>query len=154
MSFDMLVLPAHPRPTNAEAADRWDPLGEIRPIEHPAVAAFYRELTAMWPEINDAPLEQLDGLPWSGPILRGRDFVSPSCVWPWAAIVWERLIELARKHDLAVFDVGKNVLVLPDSPDEVWKREPGWNEWYLRPPPPEPVVPRRGLGRWIRRRGR
>jgi hypothetical protein len=74
---------------------------------HPAVDAFYAELTAKHPELDTVPDDRIDDhdyCPWSC----GHDYSSGhviiSCVWSKADYVSRLVHELAGKHGLAVYD--------------------------------------------------
>lgn len=74
---------------------------------HPAVDAFYAELVALHPEIDDVPEDQIDNLdlcPWSCAFDRSDGHIIMSCVWSRADHVSDLLQSLASKHGLALYD--------------------------------------------------
>jgi hypothetical protein len=83
---------------------------------HPALDAFYEALTAIHPEIDDVPEEQLGNLdlcPWSIAFDRSPGHLIIPCVWS-KANHCERLIKgLAQKHGLAVYDPQSERITYP-----------------------------------------
>ncbi len=110
MSFDLAVWYPHRRLTDEQAGALYARLCESVTDDvfpHPAVDAFYTELTAKHPEIDTVPDDRIDDLdycPWSIAFDRSPGHLILSCVWSKAEYV-ERLVrELAAKHGLAVYD--------------------------------------------------
>jgi hypothetical protein len=110
MSFDLGVWYPHERLSDEQAGTLYRELCESRTdgvALHPAVDAFYAELTARHPEIDTIPEDQIDDTelcPWSVALDRSPGHLIMSCVWSRAEYV-ERLVrELADKHGLAVYD--------------------------------------------------
>lgn len=84
---------------------------------HPAVEAFYAELTATHPEIDTLPDEKigdLDSCPWSCKLDHSPGHVIMSCVWPKASDVDLLVHNLASKHGLAVYDPQDEEVTYPD----------------------------------------
>ena len=111
--------------TDEEARARYSRLcdaeveGEV--LEHPSVAAFYAELTAEHPEIDDIPEGRVDDTeycPWSVAMDRSDGHVIMACVWSRAEYVGQLVRHLARKHGLAIFDPQQGRVSYPDSSDE------------------------------------
>ena len=85
---------------------------------HPAIEAFYSELTAKHPEIDDIPEERIDNTdycPWSIAFDRSPGHLIMCCVWSKAEYVDGFVRQLARKHGLAVFDPQSGKIQYPDS---------------------------------------
>jgi hypothetical protein len=137
MSWDLSVWYPDRRLTDAQAGERYGRLcegqaeGEV--VSHPAVQAFYTELTSMHPEIDDVPVERVDDTehcPWSIAMDRSSGHVIMSCVHSRADYVRELVRGLARKHGLAVYDPQQGRVSHPDdggvSPAA---RTPWWKPW-------------------------
>jgi hypothetical protein len=110
MSYDLAVwYPGH-RLSDKEALEQYFDLCDqkvdgLRP--HSSVDAFYLELSAIHPEIDDVPEDKLDDVtfsPWSIAHDRSDRHIIMCCVWSQADHVHELVLELAKKHGLAVFD--------------------------------------------------
>lgn len=120
MSFDLGVWYPHQRTGNDEARDLYLRLcdGDTSAVApHPAVDAFYAELTARHPEIDTIPEERVDDhdyCPWSCRLDRSPGHVIMSCVWPKATYVHEFVAGLARKHCLALYDPQSEKVIYPD----------------------------------------
>src|SRR5262245_37127649 len=95
MSFDLGVWYPHDRLRHAQAGELYVALCEETaesPLPHPAVDAFYEELTHKCPELDNVPEEKLgdqDYCPWSCKIDRSPGHVIMPCVWPKADYVDE-----------------------------------------------------------------
>jgi hypothetical protein len=93
MSYDLAVWHTPNRLTDAEASALYRVLGESRTdgtAPHPAVDAFYAELTARYPELDTVPDELIDDsdyCPWSCALGRSPGSVVLSCVWSQAEAV-------------------------------------------------------------------
>jgi hypothetical protein len=86
-------------------------------VSHPAIDAFYAELTAKHPEIDTIPEEKIDDrdyCPWSCKLDHSPGHVIMSCVWPKATYVHQLVQELASKHGLAVYDPQSDEVTYPD----------------------------------------
>jgi hypothetical protein len=120
MSFDLGVWYPQKRITNEEAAElyvglRDGDMGGVVP--HPAIDAFYAELTGKHPEIDTVPEEKIDDhddCPWSCKLDRSSSHVIMSCVWPKATYVYELVRDLARNHGLALYDPQGEEVIYPD----------------------------------------
>lgn len=83
---------------------------------NPAVVAFYAELTATHPEIDDVPDDRIDDhdfCPWSAAHDRSDRHVIMCSVWPKADYVKTLILTLAGKHGLAVFDPQETRITYP-----------------------------------------
>jgi len=104
--------------TDGEAAEMYTKLCDRQTIlsgKSGAVEAFYRELTARWPEINTIPTERddVDYCPWSCALDRSGMHVIMSCVWSKANDVGGFVDELSFKHGLVLFDRQHGKVHLP-----------------------------------------
>ena len=98
-------------------------------LPHPGIAAFYAELTAQHPEIDDIPPDQVgnpDRCPWSVAFDRSEGHIIMCCVWSKADYVGELVSRLTAKHGLAFYDPQSERVVYPGRP-EVPK--PWWKRW-------------------------
>lgn len=87
---------------------------EIPP--NPAIDAFYNELTAKHPEIDDVPEDQIDNTefcPWSVAFDRSPGHLIICCVWSKAEYVENLIRELATKHGLLMYDPQSEKVYLP-----------------------------------------
>lgn len=81
--------------------------------------AFYRELTALHPAIDDIPEEEIgntDLCPWSIAFDRSDRHILLCAVWSRADDAENLVRTLAAKHDLALFNPQTGILHLPDHP--------------------------------------
>ena len=86
-------------------------------VAHPAVDAFYAELTGKHPEIDTIPQAEIgdhDYCPWSCKLDRSPGHIIMPCVWPKATYVYELVEKLARDHGLAVYDPQSDKVTYPD----------------------------------------
>ena len=120
MSFDLGVWFPQKRISNREASELYARLcdGDLTGVTpHPAVDAFYAELTERHPEIDTIPEERFgdhDHCPWSCSLDHSPGYVIMSCVWSRAKYVEELVENLARKHGLAVFDPQSDEVIYSD----------------------------------------
>ena len=121
MSCDFAVWYPNRRLSDEQALELYHQLCDgvtINVIAHPAVDAFYNEITAKHPEIDDIAEEDIDNTdlcPLSIAFDRSPGHLIMCCVWPKADYV-ERLVkELAQKHELAVFDPQTGEIIYPGS---------------------------------------
>lgn len=120
MSFDLGVWYTPKRLSNAAASELYAALCESRidgVTPHPAVDAFYAELTARYPEIDTVPDELIDDhdhCPWSCALDRSPGHVIMPCVWSRAENVERFVTQLAHKHGLAVYDPQQGRVSYPD----------------------------------------
>ncbi len=110
MSFDLGVWNTTRRLTQEEAAGVWREGDESNPgllASSSALDAFCAELTAMHPEIDDIPDEQIDNhelCPWTVAICRSPGQLILCITWSRAEYIRKLIHSLARKHALAVYD--------------------------------------------------
>ncbi len=110
MSFDLGVWHTTRRLTDAEAGELYDALCDSQTdgvAPHPAVDAFYAELTARYPEIDSVPDDRIDDhdyCPWSCALDRSPGHVIMPCVWSQADNVRRFVTQLADRYGLAVYD--------------------------------------------------
>lgn len=86
-------------------------------VSHPAINAFYAELTARHPEIDTIPEEKIDDhdyCPWSCKLDYSPSHIIMYCVWPKAGYVHKLVKGLARKHGLALYDPQSEEVIYPD----------------------------------------
>jgi hypothetical protein len=120
MSFDLAVWYPQKRLGDEEAGELYLRLcdGDISGVvEHPAVEAFYAEVTAKHPEIDTIPEDKLDDhdlCPWSCKLDHSPAHVALSCVWSKATYVDQFVRSLARKHGLALYDPQTDRVTYPD----------------------------------------
>jgi hypothetical protein len=110
MSCDYAVWYPHTRLSDAQASELYKQLcaGITGGVQaHPAVDAFYAELTARYPPIDDTSKADADHeylCPWSGPFIKSGGHVIMSCLWPRAEYMGTLITSLAAKHGLALYD--------------------------------------------------
>ena len=120
MSFDLGVWYPGKRITNEEATKLYVSLCDgdsADVVPHPAIDAFYAELTRKHPEIDTIPEEKIDDhdyCPWSCNLDHSPSYVIMSCVWSKATYVHQLVKELARKHGLALYDPQSEEVIYPD----------------------------------------
>jgi hypothetical protein len=96
-------------------------------IPHPAIEAFYAELTAKHPEIDtiaEGKIDDHDYCPWSCALDHSPNHVVMSCVWSQADYAHRLVLDLARKHGLAVYDPQAGKVTYPD--DFTSKKAKAW----------------------------
>jgi hypothetical protein len=119
VSFDLVVWYPDRRLSRDEAEARYHRLREGRDDElvaHPSVAAFYEELTAKHPEIDNVPAENVEDVefcPWSGAMDRSPGHVLMRSRFSRAGYVRTLVGALAQKHGLAVYDPQVEAIVYP-----------------------------------------
>lgn len=120
MSCDLAVWYPQKRIGNEEATELYVRLcdGDTRGVvPHPAIDAFYAELTTRHPEIDTIPEEKIDDhdyCPWSCTLDYSPSHVIMCCVWPKATYVYKLVQGLARKHGLALYDPQSEEVIYPD----------------------------------------
>lgn len=120
MSFDLGVWYPQKRIGNKEAGELYVRLcdGDTSGVvPHPAIDAFYAELTAKHPEIDTIPEEKIgdyDYCPWSCKLDLSPGHVIMACVWSKASYVHQFVQDLARKHGLALYDPQSDRVTYPD----------------------------------------
>jgi len=120
MSYDLGVwYPDRPL-SNGEAGERYARLceGDTGGLqEHLEITAFYDELVAKHPELDDVPEERIDDheyCPWSIAMDRSPGHVIMCCVWSRAEYVREYVGNLAARHGLVLYDPQASVVVFPE----------------------------------------
>jgi hypothetical protein len=76
---------------------------------HPSIDAFYEELVARHPEIDDVPLDNIDDAtfsPWSCRIDRSPCHLVLACVFSAGEMVGDLVGELQRKHGVTAYVPG------------------------------------------------
>jgi hypothetical protein len=122
MSFDLGVWYPHKRIRNEEATELYVRLcgGDTRgAVPHPAIDAFYAELTARHPEIDTIPegkIDDHDYCPWSCKLDYSPSHVIMTCVWSKATHVHQLVQGLARKHGLALYDPQSEEVIYQTAP--------------------------------------
>jgi hypothetical protein len=120
LSFDLGVWFPKTRISNDEARDLYVCLcaGDASGVvPHPAIAAFYAELTKKHPEPGTLPegiTDHPDDCPWSCRFDHTPSYVLMSCIWPQATRVHALVKDLTRKHGLALYDPQSEKVVYPD----------------------------------------
>jgi hypothetical protein len=133
MSCDHAVWFPHQRLSNKEAGVLYVALceGNTSGIQaHPAVDAFYSELVAKHPQIDDITDDQIDDhdlCPWSIAFDRSPAHLIICCVWSKADYVSELLRSLANKHGLALYDPQAERIHYPSEVQSGSK--PWWKLW-------------------------
>ncbi|MGY6516875.1 hypothetical protein ACXIU3_23320 [Vibrio parahaemolyticus] len=136
MSFDIAILSLENRITNAEASEIYAETLEgnySNVAKNAAIEDFYRELTAIHPEIDDIPddkAEDIDFCPWSCEFDKSAAYVIISSVWSKSDYVYDLVQSLAVKHNLALFSPQAEIVVYPDG-SEGGEVEKGawWKFW-------------------------
>ncbi|HXD87513.1 MAG TPA: hypothetical protein VN641_13535 [Urbifossiella sp.] len=119
MSFDLGVWHTTKRLTDVSADELYADLCEERTdgvAPHPAVDAFYAELTARYPELGSVPDDRIDDsdyCPWSCDLNRSPGHVLMACVWSQAQAVRTLVWNLATKYRLAMFDPQEGRIYYP-----------------------------------------
>ena len=138
MSCDFAIWWPSRRLSDEEAGELYAALCEedtsgVEPSE--AIDAFYAELTAKHPEIDDISDDDVDNTdlcPWSIAFDRSSGHLIIPCVWSKADYVESLLHELANKHGLAIFDPQKGRIAYPAgdgrSPGE-GRKKAWWRFW-------------------------
>lgn len=110
MSYDLAVWHPNKLLSDKEALEQYYELcnENITRLEpHLAIDAFYQELSSIHPEIDDVPENKIgdfDFSPWSNEHDRSDCHIIMNCVWSHADYVHDLVLELGKKHGLAVFD--------------------------------------------------
>jgi hypothetical protein len=137
MSFDLGVWHQQKPIPNKEATELYSRLcdGDTSGVlPHPAIPAFYAELTTKHPEIDTIPEDKLDDhdyCPWSCKLDYSPSHVIMSCVWPKAAYVHRFVKELAAKHGLALYDPQSAEVIYPDGSSGVKAGASHLSLWIL-----------------------
>jgi hypothetical protein len=108
MSFDLAVWFEADSSLAPEAAEEKyarlceEDFAGLIPSEH--VSAFYRALTAKYPELIAVPDEDLEACPWTAGLEVSPGHVIMPIAWPRAGEVGSVVRALAREHGLVCFD--------------------------------------------------
>jgi len=113
MSYDLAVWFADRILSDEQALQQYHELcdeniSDLTP--HPSIGNFYLELYKIYPEIDDVPddkLRDFDFSPWSVEYELSDRHLMLSCVWSHADSLHDLVLDLAKKHGLAVFDPQK-----------------------------------------------
>jgi len=134
MSFDLGVWFPHKRLSADQAGALYGSLcdGDTSGVQpHPAIEAFYAELTAKHPEIDSIPGDRIDDhdyCPWSCALDKSDAHVIMPCVWSKADYVGAHVHALGTKHGLAVYDPQSGKITYPDEP-QIDSRKRWWQFW-------------------------
>lgn len=138
MSFDLAVW-AHETAVSQSDAEKLylqlcnDPPSAYASLRSSAgIEAFYRELTALHPQIDDVSEEEIDNTdlcPWSIAFDRSDKHILMCSVWSKADYVDNLVRSLACKHGLAVFNPQSRELHLQNRPSTAGLTRPWWNFW-------------------------
>ncbi|MFN3168779.1 MAG: hypothetical protein ACE37H_17120 [Phycisphaeraceae bacterium] len=115
MSYDLAVWRSEIPYTDQEAGETYVALCEDNDSAFErcrAIQLFYEELTLIYPEIDslsDEDTDDTDLCPWSNEIDRYAGALILCCVYSKSETVHQKVLELAEKHQLSVFDpqIGK-----------------------------------------------
>lgn len=135
MSCDFGVWYPNKRLSNKEAGELYVKLcdGNLEGVEpNPAIENFYKELSEKHPEIDDIPEEEIDNTdlcPWSIAHDKSPGHMIMCCVWSKADYVYQLVINLAKKHGLAVFDPQSSRIIYPDGQISEPEKKPWWKFW-------------------------
>jgi hypothetical protein len=129
MSSDYAVWHIDTRLTNARACELYHALcdGDTSGVSRSAaIDAFYAELPALHPEIDNVRNEDIDNqdvCPWSIAFDRLPGHLIMCCVWPKADYVGKLVRRLSKKHDLAMFDPQSERIYYPGDSDRqgLWR---------------------------------
>lgn len=131
MSCDYAVWFPHQRPTHREAGALYVGLceGTIQPPpENPAIEAFYEELTAQHPEIDEMPEDEIeDNCLWNVAFDRSSGHIIMCCRWSKADYAGQLIQSLAAKHGLVFYDPQSNRVTYPGG--EPAQKQPWWRWW-------------------------
>ena len=110
MSYDLAIWFSNPILSDEQALQQYHKLceGDISQLNpHASIGNFYLDLYKIHPEIDDVPEDKLGDFnfsPWSVAHDLSDRHIMISCVWSHADYVHDLVLELAKKHQLAVFD--------------------------------------------------
>jgi hypothetical protein len=135
ISYDLAVWHSDKPLTKDEAVHRYQQLcdGNISVVTpHETINLFYKELTALHPEIDDIPEEDIDNTdlcPWSIAFDKSAGHLIMCCVWPKAEHVNNLVKQLATKHSLSMFDPQTESLFVPNEQVSTSTKKPWWKLW-------------------------
>lgn len=109
MSFDLGVFYTEKPHSDDDAGERYVAYCQednLSPwVEHsPKVAAFLKELTAQYPDINESPEQNVDESPWAAGFDVSEGHVLMPMAFSWAKRMYPVIVGLAEKHGLVCFD--------------------------------------------------
>ena len=107
MSCDFAVWNQPNTISNKEAVEKYIKLIEEDTSvveESESIEKFYQALTALHPEIDDLPDDEVDNSYWSCAFDRSKGHLIMCAVWSRAEEAATSIFDLAHKHHLAVFD--------------------------------------------------
>jgi len=109
MSYDLGVFYTERPLTDEQAGERYTAYCEEQDLgpfiePSPRVAAFVRELTDDYPQIDDVPEEDLEACPWSIAFDISEGHVLMSMTYFWAPDMSDVITGLADKHGLVCFN--------------------------------------------------
>ncbi len=113
MSFDLGIWHRKRPFTKDEAGGIYKALcsGDASVVDtSPSIAAFFSDLTARYPDINDYPLEKIDDCPWNCSFDRSDGHVILNIAWSRVEEVLPFVSELVAKHKLVAYDPQENEL--------------------------------------------
>jgi hypothetical protein len=119
MSFDLGVWHTPERLMDDKAAALYTALcgSQIDGVtRHPAVEAFYAELTCRYPVIDTVPDDRIDDhdyCPWSCALDSSPGHVLMACVWSQSRNVERFVRAIAAKYGLAVYDPQQGRITYP-----------------------------------------
>lgn len=118
MSYDLVALSGVDPMDADQAADIYHHLSDGRSWDSllhpdPNVAAFVKEITRRWPQLDDVPEDEVDMCPWSVELELSPAHAVGSMRWSRADDVGSVFIDMALKHRLNVFDPQEGVLHAP-----------------------------------------
>ena len=118
MSFDLAVWKSESVPSDSEAREIYRVLCNNEcgggPLES-GIEEFYVDLTHRYPEIDKVPEEAVDECPWSVRLSKSGHHVMMSAVWSRSNEIRAAVLELAKKHDLILFDPQKGKVLSPEA---------------------------------------
>ena len=113
MSFDLGIWHRKGPFTKDEAAGIYQALcrGDRSVVDaSPNVTAFFAELTARYPDMNDYALEKIDDCPWNCSFDKSDGHVMLNIAWSRVEEVMPFVSELIAKHKLIAYDPQENQL--------------------------------------------
>jgi len=116
MSFYLGVWSSPVAITDEEAAVRYAELNDGKPVRskfHDQVYAFYCRLTALYPEVEMVPEDDLDSCPWACGMDMAGDHVIMAILPEQSAAVLPQVLALAAKDELVCFDPQSGKVHLP-----------------------------------------
>jgi len=120
MSLDLGIWRTNDPLGNQGASDVYHRLneGDISALQpHPAIDAFYTDLVARFPELDDVPDDKIDDssyCPWSCRIDRSPRHLVLSFVFSSAEMVGDFVGALQEKHRVTVYDPQEGKEYFPD----------------------------------------